>query len=278
MKLNFTKMHGLGNDFVVIDAISQEVTLTPQQLRKIADRHHGIGCDQILLVEHSADPDADFHYRIFNADGTEAEQCGNGARCFARFVYDQSLTRKKSITVTTKTTPLSLHLRDDGTVSVNMGNARFSPRDIPFNCATSQQQPPYTLTIGDKQVNFYLVSMGNPHAVIIVDDVTTAPVGTIGPLVENHPCFPNRVNVGFLEVVDRHHLKLRVHERGAGETLACGSGACAAVAAARTAGLIDQDVTVTLPGGALQFHYPGRDSDIVMTGPVAYVFEGTIEL
>ena len=275
MQLKFTKMHGLGNDFVVIDGVRQQVALTSLQLRHLADRRRGVGCDQILLVElpHS---DADFRYRIFNADGGEVEQCGNGARCFARFVFEEGLTTSKRIRVETANGRMELVLLDDGRVTVNMGVPRLVPAEIPFDAPV--QAARYALQADGHAVHIGAVSMGNPHAVLVVADVATAPVGELGPIIESHPRFPNRVNVGFMQIVDRGHLRLRVYERGAGETEACGSGACAAAVIGQIQGFVDTDVRVSLPGGDLMISWAGVDQPVFMTGPATRVFEGHIEL
>jgi diaminopimelate epimerase len=276
MRLSFTKMHGLGNDFVVFDAISQRVELAPEQYRFIGDRHFGVGCDQILLVERATLPDADFRYRIFNSDGGEVEQCGNGARCFVRFVHDKGLTAKREIRVETKAGMIMPRLEDDGQVTVNMGVPRFVPADIPF--LSDKEALTYLLSVGQKIVEISALSMGNPHAVQVVGDVETAPVAHDGPLIEHHPGFPRRVNAGFMQVLDRGHIKLRVYERGAGETLACGTGACAAAVAGITRGLLDRQVRVTTRGGDLAIRWEGANHPVWMTGPAVSVFEGVIEL
>lgn len=275
-RLRFTKMHGLGNDFVVFDGISQRVDLTPAQFKFVADRHFGIGCDQILLVEKSARPDADFRYRIFNADGGEVEQCGNGARCFVRFVHDQGLTQKTEIRVETASGIIVPRLESDGQVTVNMGVPRFEPVEIPF--LAEKRALTYLLGLEKRSVEISALSMGNPHAVQLVADVEAAPVAEEGPLIERHPSFPNRVNAGFMQVLDRGHIRLRVYERGAGETLACGTGACAAAVAGMTRGLLDGEVTVTTTGGDLRIRWQGEDSPVEMTGPAVTVFEGEINL
>jgi diaminopimelate epimerase len=276
MLLNFTKMHGLGNDFVVFDAINQQVRLQPDQLRRIADRRFGIGCDQILLVESAQSSQAEFRYRIFNADGGEVEQCGNGARCFARFVYQNGLTESRRIPVETAAGMIELQLEDDGQVTVDMGIPGLEPETLPF-VAESRAQT-YTIDVNDETLRIAAVSMGNPHAVLQVDDVERAPVATLGPLLESHPRFPRRVNVGFMQVVAKDAIKLRVYERGAGETLACGTGACAAVVAGQIQGLLDQQVRVSLPGGDLVIRWQGEDNHLYMTGPASHVFDGQIEL
>jgi diaminopimelate epimerase len=276
MELQFTKMHGLGNDFVVIDAINQTVDMSDALARHLADRRFGIGCDQILLVEPARLPGTDFHYRIFNADGSEVEQCGNGARCFARFVRDQGLTDKDEIPVGTAKGPITLHIESDGQVRVNMGAPRLAPADIPF--VADAQAVTYDLDADGREWTIGAVSMGNPHAVLVVDDVARAPVQQLGPAVESHPRFPRRVNVGFMAVRDRSHIDLRVYERGAGETLACGTGACAAVVAGHLQGLLDDTVTVRLPGGELVISWRGNTEPVWMTGPATRVFDGRIAL
>jgi len=275
MRLAFTKMQGLGNDFVVIDAITQRVALDPEQIRRLADRHYGVGCDQVLLVERPRQPGVDFRYRIFNADGGEVEQCGNGARCFARFVRDRGLIDRDRIRVETAGGPITLQLEPDGQVTVDMGQPRFEPAEIPF--LAERRAPSYRLRLEGAEVDIGAVSMGNPHAVLRVDALERAAVAELGPAIERHSRFPERTNVGFMEVVDRGHIRLRVHERGAGETLACGSGACAAVAVGRMQGLLNACVQVTLPGGRLTVHWPGEGQSLAMTGPAEPVFEGWIE-
>ncbi len=276
MSLKFTKMHGAGNDFVVLDGVRQSIALSPEKLRFLADRHFGIGCDQILLVEKSQRHDADFRYRIFNADGGEVEQCGNGARCFVRFVHDQGLTSKREIVVETKSGLISPRLEDDGRVTVNMGAPIFEPAQIPFICDSDAVIQP--LLVGNDTVHITAVSMGNPHAVQVVEDVETAPVITQGPLIEHHPRFPKRVNVGYMQIVDREHIKLRVFERGAGETLSCGTGACAAVVAGIRRKLLDTVVHVATRGGTLSIVWAGEHSPVLMTGPAITVFTGEINL
>lgn len=276
MTLKFTKMHGAGNDFVVIDGVRQSVALTPDKLRFIADRHFGIGCDQILLVEKSLRHDADFRYRIFNADGGEVEQCGNGARCFVRFVHEKKLTSKKAIVVETKSGLISPRLEEDGRVTVNMGIPILEPARIPFASDSAAAVQP--LDVDGQAVQISVVSMGNPHAVQVVEDVDNAPVERQGFLIERHPRFPNRVNVGFMQVVDRSHIKLRVYERGAGETLSCGTGACAAVVAGIRRGLLDDTVHVATRGGTLTISWAGGEQPVLMTGPAITVFEGEINL
>ena len=276
MLIKFTKMHGLGNDFVVFDAISQKIELTPVQLRFIADRHFGIGCDQILLVETPTRSDADFRYRIFNADGGEVEQCGNGARCFVRFVHDQKLTDKREIRVETASGIIKPRLEADNEVTVDMGAPRFEPVEIPFEA--KQRALTYPLALRDKTVEISALSMGNPHAVQVVADADNAPVEQDGPLVENHERFPARVNAGFMQVLSRNHIKLRVYERGTGETMACGTGACAAAVAGITRGLLDSPVRVSTRGGDLSIAWNGEGTPVLMTGPATRVFEGEIAL
>jgi diaminopimelate epimerase len=281
MKRKFTKMHGLGNDFVLFDATKKKLELTPVQARRIADRHFGVGCDQILIAEPSPVKGVDFFYRILNADGSESAQCGNGARCFLHFVRAQGLTRKKTLRVRTIKDVLELQLLPDGQVRVDMGVPDFEPARIPIAAETRDRTYRMMLDEGH-EVEFAAVSMGNPHAVLRVDDVEQAPVATLGPLLEPHPFFPERVNVGFLQVLDRTHGRLRVYERGAGETLACGSGACAAMAAGRLLGWFDAVVELQLPGGTLRLEWSGQNENkgqpLYMTGPAQKVFEGEIEL
>jgi diaminopimelate epimerase len=274
MLLKFTKMHGAGNDFVVLDGVHQPLHLTPEQLRFLADRHFGVGCDQILLVEKSLNPDVDFRYRIFNADGGEVEQCGNGARCFVRYVHDHKLTTKREILVETKSGLISPRLTDDGRVTVDMGAPVLDPSRIPFISDSAAVIQP--LDIGGTLVEISAVSMGNPHAVQVVADVETAPVNTHGPLIEHHARFPNRVNAGFMQILNRSHIKLRVYERGAGETLSCGTGACAAVVAGIRRGLLDETVHVATRGGTLTISWAGGQTPVLMTGPAIRVFEGEI--
>jgi len=276
MKIRFTKMHGLGNDFVVLDAINQDFVPTPAQVRFLADRHFGVGCDQLLVVEKAGTPGVDFRYRIFNADGGEVEQCGNGARCFVRFVHEQGLTDKREIRVETRSGMITPHLEADGQVTVDMGAPRFLPGEIPFDSSTDAIVQP--LVVDGAQLDISVVSMGNPHAVQVVADVDAAPVARLGPLIESHPRFPRRVNAGFMQVVDRHAIRLRVHERGAGETLACGTGACAAVVAGIRRGLLDSPVRVTTRGGDLSVAWDGAGQPVMMTGPATTVFSAEIEL
>ncbi len=276
MKLKFSKMHGLGNDFVVLDGIRQPLALTPEQLRTLADRHFGVGCDQILLVEMAEQPGVDFRYRIFNADGGEVEQCGNGARCFVRFVHDAGLTAKREIRVETQGGIITPRLEEDGNVTVNMGIPRFLPAEIPF--LGDGEAVIHALAVADETLEISVVSMGNPHAVQVVGDVDHAPVGVQGPLIENHARFPQRVNAGFMQVVGRQAIRLRVYERGSGETLACGTGACAAAVAGIRRGLLDSPVRVTTRGGDLTIAWAGLGQPVMMTGPAVTVFTGEIEL
>lgn len=276
MKIKFSKMHGLGNDFVVIDGVRQSISLTDEQIRFIGHRNFGVGFDQMLLVEKSSTPDVDFRYRIFNADGGEVEQCGNGARCFVRFVHDQGLTDKKEIRVETMRGVIGPRLEDDGNVTVNMGAPVFEPEKIPFD--SQSQDVVQNIAVGAAEVAITAVSMGNPHAVQVVADVDAAPVEVQGPLIEKHIRFPKRVNAGFMQILDRHSIKLRVYERGAGETLACGTGACAAVVAGISRGLIDSPVRVQTRGGDLSIAWAGKGQPVMMTGPAVTVFTGEIEL
>ena len=275
MRLKFTKMQGLGNDFVVIDAVNQSVCLSPAQRRLLADRHFGVGCDQILLVE-GAVGDADFRYRIYNADGGEVEQCGNGARCFVRYVHDRGMTQKNEIRVETSGGLIIPRLEANGEVSVNMGMPKFEPQQIPF--IAERRAMTYSIDISGRQVEISAVSLGNPHAVQLVEDVDGAPVITEGALIESHPSFPKRVNAGYMQVVDRTHIRLRVYERGAGETLACGTGACAAVVIGIERGLLQSTVQVNMRGGDLTVRWEGEGQLVWMTGPAVTVFDGEIEL
>ena len=274
----FTKMHGLGNDFVVIDAINQTINLSSAQIRFIANRNFGVGCDQLLLVEASSpDSSADFKYRIFNADGSEVSQCGNGARCFARFVRDQKLSPKNNILVDTGAGQLLLSFTENDLITVNMGQPKHNPEQIPL-ITSSPASPLYNVTIDTTVWSFSAVSVGNPHAVIIVNDIETAPVDTLGKALENHPIFPERANIGFMQIITLNHVKLRVYERGSGETLACGSGACAAVICGIERDMLEKDVRVDLPGGALTIQWQGRNTPVFMTGSATPVFNGTITL
>lgn len=275
MKVHFTKMQGLGNDFVVIDAIGQAFEITPERARVLADRRFGVGCDQILIVERSRIEGVDFRYRIFNIDG-EVEQCGNGSRCFARFVRDKGLSDKDEIRVETLAGVISPRLLDNGLVTVNMGAPVLDPAAIPF--VSDSDAPEQPLDVAGETITIGAVSMGNPHAVQVVADVDTAPVATQGPLIEHHPRFPARVNAGFMQVVDSHAIRLRVFERGAGETLACGTGACAAVVSGIRRGLLASPVRVSMRGGELTVAWEGPGLPVMMTGPAVSVFEGEIEI
>jgi len=276
MLLEFTKMHGLGNDFVVIDAINQQVALDAEQLRRLAERRFGIGCDQLLLVETASTPQADFRYRIFNADGGEVGQCGNGARCFMRFVREHGLTDKSELRVETASGPLLLIQEDDGLISVDMGVPRLQPHDIPFDAPAYASR--YPLEVDGEMLEIAAVSMGNPHAVLQVHDIDSAPVAELGPAIERHTRFPQRTNAGFMQVVDPETVRLRVYERGTGETLACGSGACAAVVAGRMWDLLAPRVKVILTGGELVVSWAGEGHPVMMTGPATTVYEGRIRL
>ena len=276
MQLQFSKMHGLGNDFMVIETIHQSFQPNAALIRQWSDRHTGIGFDQLLLVEPTQRDDADFRYRIYNADGGEVEHCGNGARCFARFVQDTGLTDKTRITVETMRGVIVLETMQDGQVQVDMGVPDFEPASLPFSASSRQQH--YDLQLNSETLAIGAVSMGNPHAVMLVEDITRAPVSSLGPQIESHPDFPNRVNAGFMQIVDEHTISLRVHERGAGETLACGTGACAAVAVGRAWGKLATPVTVQLAGGTLAIEWPGPGSSMMMTGPASHVFDGEIEV
>ncbi|MCS0610104.1 diaminopimelate epimerase [Massilia solisilvae] len=287
MKLKFTKMHGAGNDFVVIDAINQHIDFGPEEWRRLADRRFGVGADQILVVERASSPGVDFRYRIFNNDGGEVEQCGNGSRAFVRFVVDKGLTRERSIRVETMSGIIAPRLEEDGKVTVDMGAPRLDPAGVPFDSAGLVGRPqgvdtlwPLALTVGgaEQEVLVSVVSMGNPHAVQVVDDVDSAPVAETGPLIEHHPRFPKRVNAGYMQVVDRHHIRLRVFERGAGETLACGTGACAAAVAGIRRGLLDSPVRVSARGGELSIAWAGDGQPVYLSGPAVTVFEGEIEI
>ena len=276
MLLKFTKMHGAGNDFVMLDGVRQHIELTPEQLRLLADRHFGVGCDQILLVEKAENKEADFRYRIFNSDGGEVEQCGNGARCFLRFVHDQKLTTKREIIVETHSGLISPRLEQDGRVTVNMGAPIFEPTLVPFDGGSGAVSEP--LEVAGEALDISALSMGNPHAVQLVPDIERAPVEKLGPLIERHSRFPKRVNAGFMQVMDRHSLRLRVYERGSGETLSCGTGACAAVAAGIRRGLLDSPVSVATRGGVLTISWEGDGQPVLMTGPAITVFAGEINL
>lgn len=276
MLLHFTKMHGLGNDFMVVDLVTQRARLRDEQIRQLADRRFGIGFDQLLVVEPPRSPDMDFRYRIFNADGSEVENCGNGARCFARFVRDQRLTHKHEIRVETAGGPLTLLVEGDGQVTVDMGVPRFEPAALPFEA--DEDRPRHVLEVDGERLEIGAVSLGNPHAVLRVDDVECAPVARLGPAIEAHPRFPKRVNAGFMQVVTPHEIRLRVYERGSGETLACGTGACAAAACGIRQGVLESPVTVHLPGGTLHIEWPAPDAPLRMTGPAERVFDGRVAL
>lgn len=274
MLLKFSKMHGLGNDFMVIDAISQQVELSAGQIRRLAHRNFGIGFDQLLLVERAETAQADFRYRIFNADGGEVEQCGNGARCFVRFVRDNGLTDRNEIAVETRAGLIRPQIEADGSVSVDMGRPRLQPGEIPF--LANRQALDYPLLVAGQAYRVGAVSMGNPHAVLRVDELEGAPVESLGPLIQGHERFPNGTNVGFMQVVERDHIRLRVFERGAGETLACGTGACAAVCLGRLWSLLDEEVMVDLPGGRLEIRWDGASGPVWMRGPAETVYVGEV--
>lgn len=276
MNLKFTKMQGAGNDFVVIDSFTSPVLLNASQIKKIANRYFGVGCDQLLMVEKTSTPNVDFKYRIFNADGGEVEQCGNGARCFVRFVVEKGLTEKREIIVETASGVISLKLQDDGQVTVNMGAPKFAPAQIPFVADNAAQS--YELALNQTQVTIGVVNMGNPHAVTVVEDVATAPVAEWGPQIESHTRFPQRVNAGFMQVLQPHEINLRVYERGSGETLACGTGACAAVVNGIQLGLLKSPVRVNTRGGTLNIEWQGSGNPVMMTGSAEIVFEGEIEI
>lgn len=276
MLIQFSKMHGLGNDFMVIDGITQKIFLNTETIRRWSDRHTGIGFDQLLLVEPPYDPEQDFHYRIFNADGSEVQQCGNGARCFARFVRLKGLTNKERIAVSTMNGRIVLQIEQDSQVTVNMGVPEFEPAKVPFRAQKAEKT--YLLRVAEQTVMCGVVSMGNPHCVLDVPDVQTAPVETLGPLLESFDRFPERVNVGFMQVVSPSEIKLRVYERGAGETRACGTGACAAAVIGMLQGKLKDRVRVHLPGGDLQIAWKGPGTPVYMTGPTEHVFDGEIEL
>lgn len=294
MKMRFTKMHGLGNDFIVVDLISQHLSdeklnklISPSFVQHLADRHFGIGCDQMLLVEPPINPTSDFRYRIFNADGGEVEQCGNGARCFARFVISRGLTQKDNITVDVANGVIELFVHSDKSITVDMAAPIFTPEEIPLNINTAKQNrlapsspaPIITINVDDMDYEFVCVSMGNPHAVLIVDDVRNINIEPLAQVIQNHPCFPNSVNVGFMQINGVDNVILRVYERGAGETLACGSGACAAIVAGQSLGLLSDNVNAELNGGRLHIHYAlqsgySTDETVKMTGPAKTSFQG----
>jgi diaminopimelate epimerase len=276
VQLQFSKMHGLGNDFMMVDGVTQNVFLSPEKIRQLADRNFGIGFDQLLLVEPPYDPEQDFHYRIFNADGSEVEQCGNGARCFASFVKMKGLTNRNKIAVSTKVGNIILYIERDGQVTVNMGKPVFEPSRIPL--IANKEEKTYLMRIEEKTLFFGAVSMGNPHCVLEIEDIDTADVHTLGPIITKHERFPEGVNVGFMQIVSRNKIKLRVFERGVGETLACGTGACAAVAIGQIQGKLDRDVSVTLPGGTMSIRWNGLGNVLKMTGPTQHVFDGQLQL
>ena len=274
--MRFSKMHGLGNDFVVVDGVTQNVFFTPETIRRLANRHCGIGFDQLLIVEAPYDPELDFHYRIFNADGSEVSQCGNGARCFARFVTLKGLTNKKDIAVSTQKGNMVLTVKDDNQIRVNMGEPIWEPAKIPFTANKFEKN--YILRTDIQTVLCGAVSIGNPHCVVQVDDIQTANVEQLGPLLENHERFPERVNAGFMQIINKEHIKLRVYERGAGETQACGSGACAAVAVGIMQGLLNNNVQVDLLGGSLMIEWNGVGHPLYMTGEATHIYDGFITL
>ena len=283
MKLKFTKMHGAGNDFVVIDGIAQHIDFSASQWKFLGDRRFGVGADQMLLIEKTETPGIDFRYRIFNADGGEVEQCGNGSRAFVKYVTEKGLTDKRRIKVETMSGVIEPHLETDGRISVNMGVPILTPAEVPFDATGLQgkaeaQDLLWPLDVAGDTNWISVVSMGNPHAVQVVDNVDNAPVAASGPLIEHHARFPRRVNAGFMQIIDRNHIRLRVFERGAGETLACGTGACAAVVAGIRRGLLDSPVAVSMRGGELSIAWPGAESPVVLTGPAVNVFEGEIDL
>lgn len=276
MQLKFTKMQGAGNDFVVVDAYTRPIPLTTEQIKHIANRYFGVGCDQLLMVEKSQTPDIDFRYRIFNADGSEVQQCGNGARCFVKFVVEKGLTSKREIDVETASGVITLTLQQDGQVTVNMGAPRFQPDSIPF--VTEAEALQYLIPLNHQSVKIAAVSMGNPHAVTLVQNVDTYDVASIGPQIESHMRFPERVNAGFMQIINPHEIKLRVYERGSGETLACGTGACAAVVSGIRLGELQSPVLVHTRGGDLNIGWAGGNTPVLMTGPAEIVFEGEIEV
>lgn len=276
MLIKFTKMHGLGNDFVVIDGVRQHINLTTNAIKKLADRNLGIGCDQVLLIEPPRDKNIDFNYRIFNCDGSEVEQCGNGARCMGRYIADQQLSGKKTVLLQTKNRIMEVTTKPKNLVTANMGTPIFTPEEIPF--ISQQQDKLYSIEAGSQSFEIAALSVGNPHAVIQVENVETAAVAELGPMIQTHDQFPESVNVGFMQIIDRHNIKLRVYERGVGETQACGSGACAAAVAAIQQDLVESKVNLQLLGGKLSIEWPGEDQPILMTGPAETVFHGKIKL
>lgn len=276
MTLQFTKMHGLGNDFIVVDATKYSHDFSTEKVQLLADRRTGIGFDQLLIIEPATSQEHDFVYRIFNADGQEVEQCGNGARCVAHYIFTQNLSLKKDIVLATLSGRIALRQEQDGQITVNMGKPRFSPETIPF--ITDKQQQSYELNVAHNAIQFGVVSIGNPHAVLVVQDVFRAPVQQVGQALQHHPAFPNQVNVGFMEVTSKDHVRLRVYERGVGETRSCGSGACAAVVIGRQTQDLNKRVTVQLPGGSLSVYWEGNEGDVYLTGPAAIVYKGETSL
>lgn len=277
MLIDFTKMHGLGNDFIVINNLSNTLNLTADHARYLADRHRGIGCDQLLIIEKPTSSNADFRYRIYNADGSEVAQCGNGARCFALFIKHNQLSDKNDLLLETKNGIIQTHLQNDNLIRVEMGLPEFNPAKIPF--LADKQSQNYQLIVGKQPLNISAISIGNPHAVLSVDDAKSAAVDKIGPLIEKHPLFPEGANVNFMEIIDRSHIRLRVFERGTGETLACGSGACASMASGYDRGLLDNKVLVSLPGGDLTVSWSGNTYEpVFLTGPATSIYKGKIEI
>ena len=274
--MNFSKMHGLGNDFMVIDTVTQNVHLSTEMIKRLADRYTGVGFDQLLVVEPPYAPDTDFHYRIFNADGSEVQQCGNGARCFARFVRLKGLTKKRTLKVSTMKGNIVLVVNDDETVRVNMGQPIFEPNKVPFKAV--KEEKTYIIRAQERTILCGVASMGNPHCVLQVDNVITAEVEKLGPLLEQHERFPERANIGFMHIIDRNNINLRVFERGVGETQACGTGACAAVAVGINQGLLNSKVKVNLPGGKLVIEWQGVNKPLYMTGPATHVYDGFIAI
>jgi diaminopimelate epimerase len=274
MQLQFTKMHGLGNDFVLLDGVRCPLTVSSDLVRRLADRHLGIGCDQVLLIEPTRNPEADFRYRIFNADGGEVQQCGNGSRCVARYLQDENRLSRSEVTVETAAGLIRMYLLDAGRVKVDMGCPRFAPESIPF--IAEREADSYLVAVDAEQIPLAALSMGNPHAVLRVAELDSAPVARLGPLLGSHPRFPEGVNIGFMQIVDARHVRLRVYERGAGETLACGTGACAAVVAGRCGFDLAPEVEVSLPGGRLTIEWQGRGHSVWMTGPAVRVFDGCL--
>ena len=276
MQLKFTKMHALGNDFVLLDFYEKSIEITSSQIRKLASRNTGVGCDQVLLIEQSQEPSADFRYRIFNADGNEVEQCGNGARCFAKYVFDHKSINKKNMVLETNSGLMHVELNDDDSIGVNMGLPRFEPDLIPF--VAEEERDSYSVDILGTPTELAVLSMGNPHAVIIVDNVNTAPVEEFGNALQKHPLFPNKVNLSFMQLLSYSQIQLRVYERGAGETYACGSGACAAVVVGNAQGKLENEVTVTQKGGDLMVIWEGGDNPVFLKGSATYIYEGEIQI